>query len=77
MVYQVSPTHIIKVMQSEGYLKHLNWYKETLSNLQKLFEKRKHMFTYHHFYIHSDFETSDVKFVHNINQIYILYYVYK
>lgn len=61
VVYQVSPTHVIKVMQSERYLKHLKWYKETLSNLQTLFEKRKHMFTYHHFYMHSDFETSDAK----------------
>ena len=36
VVYQVSPTHVIKVMRSERYLKHIGWYKETLGNLQKL-----------------------------------------
>ena len=61
VVYQISPSDVIKVMPGAQYNKHINWYKETLYNLKTLGEKRKCMYPYHHFYMHSAFDASNLK----------------
>lgn len=61
VVYQVSPTEVVKVMPSARYIKQISWYKETLYNLKTLGEKRQYMHPYQHFYMHSTFDLSDVK----------------